>query len=102
MLDENLQDFYRRIARVEGAHAAARNAGSGLRLGPFGLRTLLLVLVAVFAVKAAILLKLGAEEYESRLATMRNGEPLSQIGAALLHIDPVTVQMAAGMRWLGR
>lgn len=102
MLDENMQDFQRRIARVNGAHASARGAGAGMRLGPFGLRTLILILAAVFAVKAAMLLRLGSEEYEARLATLRAGEPLGQIGAALLHIDPVTVQMAAGMRWIAR
>lgn len=104
--DPNMQDFYKRIGRID----EIRRSGGGFEAqGTLGrayfqndrarprfvwLRALLPVLLAVIVVKAAVLSRVGEATYDERVATLAVGDTADQVGAMLLQSDPATVWLA--------
>lgn len=113
MVDRNLQNFYGRLGRIERIH----DAGGGFEAdGTLGmsyykarrrplrragvLGPLVLVVMTIVAIKAAVLASIGDERYEERVAALRAGTPVEQVGAYVLQADPLTVSMAGQIRKL--
>lgn len=102
MYDPNLQDFYRRIDRVE----MARTRGLGFEAtGTLGrsayrrpaarrwsiLKPVLLVCLVMLALKGVIHHKIGAATYDQRVAGLMAGDGIDRLGAFLMTADPVTL-----------
>lgn len=108
MVDRNLQNFYGRLGRIERIHAAGGGFEADGTLGMshykrseprarrFGLMgPLALVLMAVIAIKAAVLATIGADAYQDRIAQLQAGGTADHVGAYVLQADPLTVALAA-------
>lgn len=101
MSDHQRAEFYGRVAGVEKAHARGdgfKAAGtlsrrdfdrhSRRRLSlPYAI---LFVIVAVFVFKGLMLLRLGEELYDARVAQLLAGERFEMVGGWLMQVDPVT------------
>jgi hypothetical protein len=112
MVDRNMQRFYGRLGRIERIH----DAGGGFeaegtlgmsyynrlkrptrrRLGLFG--PLVMVLVAIVVIKAAVHTVIGADLYQERIASLRNGTAVEAVGAYVLQADPLTVAVSDKLR----
>lgn len=102
MYDQNLVEFYDRVARFEKAHAkgfgheAAGTLGRSSQARPQRRRRVRVVPI-VFTLLAAVLLKgtiyhfVGAENYQARVERLAEGEGFDRLGAWLMQADPVTV-----------
>lgn len=106
MLDPNLQDFYVRVARIE----ADRRKGFGFEaVGTLGrsayrrterkgfplMRSLLVVVVSIMALKAAIHYNIGDDVYRQRVAELQAGAGFDRLGGYLMVADPATVWLSA-------
>lgn len=109
MVDRNMRDFYGRLGRIERIH----DAGGGFeadgtlgmayynshrkparrRRGGF-LGPLVLVMLTVVAIKAAVLATIGPESYGERVAALRGGSVVEQVGAYVLQVEPMTAWAA--------
>jgi hypothetical protein len=104
-MDANLEDFYRRIARVQ----AARARGFGFEAdGTIGrsyyarpaqkhfplVKALLFVAVSVMGLKAIIHSHIGADLYDARVAELQAGEGFDRLGGFLMAADPVTLTLS--------
>lgn len=58
-------------------------------------RGILFVLVGTLLVKGVMLAQVGADSYDARVATLASGNQFEQIGAYVLHADPITQWIAA-------
>lgn len=113
MVDRNLQNFYGRLGRIERIH----DAGGGFEAdGTLGmsyykarqrplrragfLGPLVLVAMTIIAIKAAVLASIGDARYEERIAALRSGTSVEQVGAYVLQADPLTVSVAGQFRKL--
>lgn len=100
--DPNLQDFYRRIDRVE----VARARGYGFEaVGTLGrsahrrapqrqwsiLKPVLLVCMVMLALKGTIHHRIGAASYDQRVANLTAGDAMDRLGAFVMAADPVTL-----------
>jgi hypothetical protein len=111
MVDRNLQNFYGRLGRIERIH----DAGGGFEAdGTLGmsyynarrrplrraglLGPLVLVATTIVVIKASVFATIGAERYEERLAALRAGASVEQVGAYVLQADPLTVAVAGQIR----
>lgn len=105
MSDPNLDDFYRRVARIEQDRAkgygfeANGTLGRSHYLRPVQrrvpiLRYLILVFVCAFGLKVAILYNVSPEFYDARIARLQAGHEVDRLGAWLMQADPVTVWVA--------
>ncbi|GGH53927.1 hypothetical protein GVY41_09840 [Frigidibacter albus] len=102
MLDENMQDFHGRLARVARGRAIGRtSAPAPGRRRWVAARALLFLFLMPIAVKAAMLLRLGGAEYEARLDILRQGTTAQKAGAAVMQVDPATARLADWLRGLG-
>lgn len=104
-MDANLEDFYRRIARVEAARArgfgfeADGTIGRSYYARParrnFSLaRALVTIVAAVMGLKAMIHSHIGPELYEARVAELQASEGFDRLGGYLMMVDPVTLQLS--------
>lgn len=102
MYDPNLQDFYRRIDRVEGARtrgygfeAAGTLGRSAYRQKPRRrwsiLKPVLLVCLVMLTLKGVIHHEIGAATYEQRVQGLMAGDGIDRLGAFLMTADPVTL-----------
>ena len=113
MSDPNMVDFYKRVAKVRRAHSKGygmeaagtlgrshytrRSRSSGIRLlGP-----LLMLVAFAFVTKAVLHTRIGAGNYEARIAELTIGSDLDRVGAALMAADPVTVFLSDQLSRLG-
>lgn len=109
MLDPNLEDFYRRIARVE----AARARGFGFEAdGTIGrsyysrparrqmslLRPLVVTLMCIVGLKAAIHYNIGPDIYAARVAELQAGSGFDRLGGVIMAPDPLTLWLADALR----
>lgn len=108
MADPNIQDFYGRLYRIRktysrgGGFEAAGTLGRAYFVPPRRRRSFLVLLIrpllflAVFVtlLKAVILSSIGATAYMDRLATLQNGDRISQAGEVIMKIDPATRYIA--------
>ena len=66
------------------------------RIAPrFPLRSLLALMLAAFAFKAALFVLLGEQTYGARLALLEQGGTAERAGAWLMQPDPATLAVAA-------
>ena len=111
MVDRNLEKFYSRVGRIEQIH----QVGGGFEAdGTLGLSyynshkqprrrrgvlgPVVLVLMTVVGIKAAVHTAIGTDLYEERIAALRAGPMVDQIGAYVLQADPLTVMLADQFR----
>ena len=111
MVDRNLEKFYSRVGRIEQIH----QAGGGFEAdGTLGLSyynsqkqprrrrgvlgPVVLVMMTVVGIKAAVHTAIGTDMYEERIAALRAGPMVDQIGAYVLQADPLTVMLADQFR----
>ena len=103
--DPNLNDFYKRVARIEYTHARGHGfiAEGTLGRAAFAqkkqrrtpiLRPLLLILVFGFTIKGAIHHQLGADVYDGRVATLLDAQGVDRLGGHLMYADPVTLMIS--------
>jgi hypothetical protein len=113
MSDPNMVDFYKRVAKVRKQHAKGygmeaagtlgrsyytkRRKSSGLRF----VAPLLILVGFAFVTKAVLHAKVGAADYDGRIANMQAGTELDRVGAFLLSADPVTVFLSEQFTQLG-
>lgn len=113
--DPNLDDFYKRVARVQALHAngfafeapgvLGRSAYPRPRRSRLRhLRPVLWLILSVIAIKAVILHHVGAELYNERVAGLMAGDGFDRVGGFLMQADPATVwlagRIAAWLPWL--
>ena len=103
MSDHGLKSFEKRLARIDRIHAAGGAFEATGALGrsyfdsmrprsrraiPF--RAIALLFVGALLFKGAIFAQLGAETYDARVGALAQGTLPEQVGAWVLHADPVT------------
>ena len=111
MVDRNMQNFYGRIGRIERIHEAGGgfeadgtlgmsyfNAGRKRKRRATILGPVVLVMLAIIAIKSAVLASIGPESYEERIAALRAGTAVEQAGAYVLQADPLTVAVSERIR----
>lgn len=102
MADPNMSDFYKRIARIQKAHAKGYGfEASGTRgrsfylrpapprrsfLGPF-----LFLIICGFLLKGAMYSQIGADVYNSRVSALMAGKGLDRAGGWVMKADPMTI-----------
>lgn len=103
MASPYLNDFRSRVARVERAHRRGRGFEAPGTLGRpryvvqrrrSWLRPVLLIVCAILLFKAALFLQIGPVDYNERVARLRAGSQVEQIGAYALQADGITVWLA--------
>ncbi len=103
--DPNLNDFYKRVARIEYTHARGHGfiAEGALSRASFAprkhrrtpiVRPLLLIVMFGFALKGAIHYQLGADVYNARVATLMDGQGFDRLGGQLMQADPLTLMIS--------
>lgn len=112
MSELNMQEFHKRLRRIDKIHKAG---GAFEASGAIGrayytslerpckrrlsfLRPLALILGATLLFKAAIFGQLGQQTYEMRIATLADGSKLDQLGAWVMTADPVTQKIGEAIR----
>lgn len=97
MSDPNMSRFQLRLERIEQSQAMMAaiedSLGRPSRLGRSVrafLRSVAITFLAMILLKVAILLQIGAGAYEARLASLRTGKSIDEIGAYVLGLDPLT------------
>jgi hypothetical protein len=100
--DPNLNDFYKRVARIEYTHARGHGfiAAGALSRAEFAparrrrtpiLRPLLMVLAFGFGLKGMIHYQLGTDVYDARVVALLDGQGIDRLGGKLMHADPLTL-----------
>jgi hypothetical protein len=103
--DPNLNDFYKRVARIEYTHARGHGfiAAGTLGRADFSpqkarrtpvLGPLLLILAFGFALKGAIHQQLGVDVFNARVAALMDSEGIDRLGGMLMQADPVTLMVS--------
>ncbi|WP_102222717.1 hypothetical protein [Acidimangrovimonas sediminis] len=109
MANPNLVDFEGRLKRIQkirrsggGFEASGALGRSAFNRAPRRsvpiVGPLLIVLMAVFALKAVIYAKIGERAYESRVAELSAGKGVQPLGAFIMQSDPLTVALAQKVR----
>lgn len=106
--DPNMKEFEKRLARIDKIHEAGGAFESTGSLGRayfdaarprrrrgVSLRALAFLFLAALLFKAAILAQLGQDGYAERVSILAKGSFPEQIGAWMLHADPVTLKLAS-------
>lgn len=104
MADQNMVDFYGRVARIKKARAkgygfeAAGTLGRSyysqratVRARNSMLKPALIVMLGAFGLKGAIHYQIGGSLYSERVAELKAGEGFDRLGGYLMQADPVTV-----------
>lgn len=106
MADQNLSDFYERVARVEKARAlgygfeAEGTLGRSYYFRPVSRRVrilgpLLIVVACLCGLKAAMVYQVGETSYRERVARMQQAEGFERFGGMIMQADPLTLWLAA-------
>jgi hypothetical protein len=106
MADQNMAEFYTRVARIKRDHSRGYGMEAAGTLGRSYFRRtarprrsflgpLLMVLVCAFGLKAALHARIGDTLYNERVAEMSTGEGFDRLGASLMVADPVTLALSA-------
>lgn len=106
MADQDLTEFYERVARIEKARAQGFGFEAEGTLGrshyyrptrrtPRIIGPLFVVIACFFAVKAAMHQEVGDALYRQRVDQMRASSGIERLGGIIMKADPVTL-------WLSR
>lgn len=110
MFDPNIQDFYERVGRLKQAHAQGHGfEGAGVLGRSYHRKPtrknrmklmlpVLFCVLASFGIKGAIHFSVGAQTYDERVASLRQGEGFDKLGATLMSPDPVTLWVSDTIR----
>ncbi|MEH7830167.1 hypothetical protein [Gemmobacter denitrificans] len=109
MADQDLTEFYERVARVEKARAKGYGFEAEGTLGrsyytkpaPRRLRLMgpLLVMAAcLIGLKAAMHHQVGDTAYRDRVARMQAADGFERFGGMIMQVDPVTLWLSAQIR----
>ena len=102
MADPNLADFQGRLRRIDkirrkgggfeadGTLGRSHFAHSSRRRFPI-LGPVLVVALAITGLKAVIHARIGTDLYSARVAELQSGQGIDQVGAYIMHPDPVTL-----------
>ena len=107
-MSQTIQNFDRRLKRVNRRHNLMRENGVVAKLGKdglisayprrrlpsFPLRGFLILFAAALLYKGFLLAYLGPQTYEGRVASLAEGSVVEQGGAWLLQADPATQAIA--------
>ena len=109
MSDQGLKSFESRLAQIDKIHAAggAFEATGALGRAYFDsvrpkprkhlpLRAIALLFFGALLFKGALFAQIGAEAYDTRVATLASGSMVEQIGGWVLKADPAT-QVIGGL-----
>lgn len=113
MPDANMEDFYRRMDRINRHHRKL-SRGHKIVVGKDGLieaqprtlsgsipwRGILFALIVVMGAKGWMHSSIGAAAYDARVATMATGSAMSKTGAFILTADPVTLWVSGAINSL--
>lgn len=101
-MDSQREEFFGRIARLEGGRTAAplprrpaRPAAGGNWITP-----IVMLLAAVLVMKAVVHANVGPESYDYRIALLAAGDRADRIGAQVLAADPFTRALSGLLRSL--
>lgn len=108
MADANMQNFHNRMRDINRKHAKLSRgyvtsvnhdgliiAKPRARGGRFPWRGLLFSLVIIMAFKILLFSQLGTAAYAERVASLKAGSTLEQVGAFVLEPDPITIYLGA-------
>lgn len=111
MRDPNLQDFYKRVGRLQAARAKGRGFEAPGTLGRSHywrpvrksrvgalVKPVLMVAMVAFGMKGAMHYKLGSNTYEARVEQLSEGKGFDRLGGVLMAADPVTVWVSSTMK----
>jgi hypothetical protein len=110
MFDPNIKDFYERVGRLKQAHAEGYGFEAAGVLGRSHYRRpqrknrmkllfpILFMLAAGVFLKGAIHYSVGAKTYDSRVASLQQGEGFDKLGASLMATDRVTLWVSEVIR----
>lgn len=111
MTDQNMVDFYGRVARIKKARAkgygfeAAGTLGrsyyiqrSRVRARNSILKPALIVMLGAFGLKGAIHYQIGGAVYSERVAELKAGQGFDRLGGYLMEADPVTMFVSAKLQ----
>ncbi|MBT9244545.1 hypothetical protein KM031_05865 [Gemmobacter fulvus] len=109
MAEQNLSEFYDRVARVEKARAlgygfeADGTLGRSYYFKPVSRRRrilgpLLIVLACGFGLKAAMHHQVGDSAYHDRVMAMQASDGFERLGGVLMQADPVTLWLSDQIR----
>lgn len=104
-MDTNLEDFYRRIARVQSAHARGQGFEADGTIGRSFYRrparrgfpvfkAMVVVALSLIGLKAVIHHHIGAIAYDERVASLKAGEGFDPLGGWLMTADPATLWLS--------
>ncbi len=104
--DPNLQDFERRVTRVEKARAKGYGFEAPGTLGRSAytrpnksrislIKPLLVLVLMSVGLKAAIHYKIGGDVYQARVDNLMQGEGFDRLGGWLMQADPATLAVSA-------
>jgi hypothetical protein len=108
MADPNMTDFYRRVSRIEKMRAKGYGfeAAGALGRSYYTRQTaprrslmgpIIFVLACVFLLKGTMYHEVGAESYNTRIASLMAGDGVENVGGWILQAEPVTVYVAGKM-----
>jgi hypothetical protein len=103
--DPNLNDFYKRVARIEYTHARGHGFIADGALGradflPHKTRRspvvgpVILILAFGFMLKGTLHQQLGADVFNERVVTLKEGVGVDRLGGYLMQADPITLTIS--------
>jgi len=110
MDDQNMSDFYGRVARISKARAMGYGFEAPGTLGrshyykPQARRRavigpVLVILACAFLMKGAIHNKIGPDSYNERVAALMAGDQLERVGGWLMQEEAATLFVSDKINW---
>lgn len=105
MTDPNMTDFYRRVSRIEKMRAkgygfeAVGTLGRSYYHRPSAPRRsfagpILFIALCIFLLKGMMYHEVGADTYNTRVASLMSGQGIDHFGGWIMQAEPVTVFVA--------
>lgn len=105
------KEFSARLQRLENKHASMAH-GYSAHVRPDGLivvapkkirsgisrRVIVLFLLCFWMFKILLIALLGLDSYHGRVVNLQNGTSVEQLGAIIMHADPISASLAAELR----
>lgn len=109
--DRRLEQLEEKKAALSEGHRLTVDETGLMKLIPTGerrrqigraipLRALMIIAAVLLTFKGFLLYKLGFGLYTAKVAGMRQGDTVDQIGAYLMQIDPITIRVYEAISFL--